>query len=118
MSECFDRYKEGWLKGDPDMVLGACAEDFVYDDPIDGRFTIAEMRAYLQSVPEGAVKVTEVVSEEHDGLETVWCWWAMGDQEGAALAKVGRHGVHWQKVTYYAPAAPLGAQPEQAGTTI
>jgi hypothetical protein len=102
MSEHFDRYKEGWIKGDLEMILSACAEDFVYDDPIDGRFTKAEFPAYFESLPEGVLEVTDVVAEEIGGLETVWCWWASESQEGAALAKVGRDGVHWQKVTYYA----------------
>lgn len=110
MSEHFDRYMEGWVKGDVEMVLSACAEDFVFDDPIDGRFTKADIGAYLESLPEGALEVTEVVSEEIGSLETAWCWYslkapagsAVMSQEGAAVAKVGRDGVHSQKVTYYA----------------
>lgn len=102
MSEHFDRYIEGWIKGDLEMVLSACADDFVFDDPIDGRMTKAEFPAYFETQSEGVLKVTDVVVEEIGGLEKAWCWWAWRDQEGAALAKVGRDGVHSQKVTYYA----------------
>jgi len=110
MSEHFDRYMEGWATGDVEMLLSACAEDFVLDDAIDGRFTKAELPAYFESLGDGVVKITDVVAEEVGGLETAWCWWslevptgtALVSQEGAALAKVGSDGVHWQKVTYYA----------------
>jgi len=110
MSEHFDRFLEGWTKGDVEMLLSACAEDFVFDDAIDGRFTKAEFPAYFDSLSEGVLKITDVVTEEIGGLETAWCWWSLEaptgatlvSQEGAALAKVGRDGVHWQKVTYYA----------------
>jgi hypothetical protein len=110
MSEQFDRYMEGWVKGDVKMVLSACADDFVFDDPIDGRFTKADVGVYLESLPEGALEVTDVVTEEAGGVETAWCWYnleaptgsAVVSQEGAAVAKVGRDGVHSQRVTYYA----------------
>jgi len=110
MSEHFDRYMEGWTKGDVEMLLSACAEDFVFDDAIDGRFAKADFPAYFESQSEGVLKITDVVTAEIGGLETAWCWWSLEaptgatvvSQEGAALARVGRDGVHWQKVTYYA----------------
>ena len=66
--------------------------------------------AYFETLGEGVLKITDVVTEETGDLETAWCWWRLEaptgatlvSQEGAALAKVGRDGVHWQKVTYYA----------------
>ncbi len=110
MSEHFDRFMEGWTKGDVEMLLSACADDFVFDDAIDGRFTKADFPAYFDSLSEGVLKITDVVTEEIEGLETAWCWWsleaptgaALVSQEGVALAKVGRDGVHSQKVTYWA----------------
>jgi hypothetical protein len=109
MSELLDRYMEGWTKGDAEMLLGACAEDYVYDDPIDGRFTKADIGAYLESLPEGSLEFADVVSGEIGGLETAWCWYrlnaptgsAVVSQEGAAVTKVGPDGVHSSKVTYY-----------------
>jgi hypothetical protein len=113
MSEHFERFKEGWIKGDPEMVLSACADDYVYDDPLYGRFTKADFGAYLESLPKDALaafEFTEMVSEEIGGLEKTWFWYsfkapagaALVSQEGAALFKVGRDGVHSTKVTYYA----------------
>lgn len=101
MSELWDRYRDGWLEGDPEVLLSACAEDFLYDDPIDGRFTKAEIGDYAKSVP-GAIEWTMEVAREVGGVETVWGWWRTQDQQGAALAEVGPDGVHWQKATYYA----------------
>jgi len=47
MSTFLDMYLEGFRKGDAEMILRALADDFVYDDPVDGRFTKAEFAAYL-----------------------------------------------------------------------
>ena len=47
MSEHLDMYLEGFRKGDAEMILRALADDFVYDDPVGGRFTKAEFAAYL-----------------------------------------------------------------------
>jgi hypothetical protein len=54
MSAHFDRYMEGWAKGDVEMLLSACAEDFVFDDAIDGRFTKDEFPAYFESWPRAS----------------------------------------------------------------
>ena len=109
-SKHFDRYMEGWVKGDAEMILSSCAEDFVFDDAIDGRFTKAEFPAYYESLSDGVLEITDVVAEESGGLETAWCWYslkpqpgsALASQEGAAVAKVGPDGVRSQKVTHYA----------------
>ena len=37
-----EEYLQGWMTDDLDMVQDACAEDFVYDDPYDGRITKAQ----------------------------------------------------------------------------
>ncbi len=37
-----DKYIRGWMTGDLDMIQDACAEDFVYDDALDGRVTKAK----------------------------------------------------------------------------
>ena len=110
MSEHFDRYMEGWTKGDIELLLSACAEDFVLDDAIDGRFTKVELPAYFETLGEGVLKITDVVTEETGDLETAWCWWSPrgADRRRPGVAgrrrpgQVGRDGVHWQKVTYYA----------------
>jgi hypothetical protein len=110
MSELFDRYVEGWVKGDVEMLVSACADDYVYDDPIDGRYTRADIGEYLGSLPAGSLKITEVVSKESDGPGTAWLWFNLKaapasdvvSQEGAAFNRVGPDGVHLTRVTHYA----------------
>jgi hypothetical protein len=53
MSEHLEMYLEGFRKGDAEMILRALADDFVYDDPVDGRFTKAEFAAYLGELLAG-----------------------------------------------------------------
>ena len=70
MSEHLDRYLQGWVKGDVEMIASACAEDFVMDDPLYGRFTKAEYRAYFEGQNEERAEFSEIVTEETGGLET------------------------------------------------
>jgi len=107
MSEHLDRYREGWVKGDLEMIVSACAEDFVLDDPVFGRFTKAEYRAYFEAQPEVVPEFTEIVTGEIGGLEAQWGWYKQASLEGAFLNKAGPEGVHSTKITYYAP-APQG----------
>ena len=107
MSEHLDRYREGWIKGDLEMIVGACAEDFVMDDPVFGRFTKAGYRTYFEAQPEIVPEFTEIVTGEVGGLEAQWGWYKQGSLEGAFLNKAGPDGVHSTKITYYAP-APQG----------
>jgi hypothetical protein len=50
VKEHLDAYKEGWRRGDAEMIMAALADDFVYDDPLDGRFTKAEFAVYLEKL--------------------------------------------------------------------
>jgi hypothetical protein len=109
MSEQFDRYMEGWLKGDAEMILSACAEDFVYDDPEDGRMTKAQFAEYWATGPEGENSWSDAVMQEADGVETGWCWFhwmpegesAEAEQQGAAMVKADADGVHLHRLAYY-----------------
>jgi hypothetical protein len=115
MRSHLNAFLEGWRKGDAGLILGAVADDFIYDDPIDGRFTKAEFAAYLEdlfglrdgtpgaSTDEDFETITDLtVVEEEDGSETAWGWWkATTGEEGAGLVKVGPDGVHSEKVAYY-----------------
>ena len=40
----------GWRAGDAEMILHSVADDFVYDDPVDGRFGKAEFAVYLDKM--------------------------------------------------------------------
>ncbi len=111
MSEHLDRWLEGWRRGDAQMILGAVADDFIYDDPIDGRFGKAEFADYLAELfppeagpptgAEGFETISDVVVEEKDGEETAWCWWKVPPFEGAGLIKARRDGVYLEKLAYY-----------------
>jgi hypothetical protein len=102
MSECLDNYLDGWRKGDPDMIVNACAGDFVLDDPIEGRFPKADFGKYWDVQPEGAVEFSDVVTEETEGSVTQWGWWTQAGQTGSFMNKADEDGVHLTRVTYYA----------------
>ena len=103
-----EKFMEGWFTDDLDMVLGACADDFVYDDAMDGRFTKAEFADYWRGLPDGDGDHSDAVVQEVDGEETGWIAWAWKPegaadwtQEGTALTKAGPDGVHSMRVAYY-----------------
>ena len=118
MSEHLDMYLEGFRKGDAEMILRALADDFVYDDPADGRFTKAEFAVYLGELLGGAEgssgaaadaefeTISDVVREEKDGEETAWGWFKTRTEEGAGLIKAGPDGVRLEKLAYYRHAEP------------
>ena len=113
MSEHLDAYKEGWRRGDAEMILRAVADDFIYDDPIDGRFAKAEFGTYLKelfaghetgsgaSPDEVFESHSEEVTQEKDGEETAWVWFKTATEEGAALKKAGPDGVRLERLAYY-----------------
>lgn len=109
MGRHVDLWLEGWRKGDVEMVMSAVTEDFVHDDPIDGRFTRTEFAAYLETLfatqctPEGFETITDVVTFEEGGVETTWGWWKTlaAPLEGAGLVKARPDGVYLEKVSYY-----------------
>jgi hypothetical protein len=106
-------FLEGWRTGDAKMILQSVADDFVYDDPIDGRFQKDEFGAYLEELlgsdearsraAEGAnfEDISEIVMQEKDGELAAWGWWKTESEEGAGLVKVGLHGVRLERAAYY-----------------
>ena len=111
MGKHVEMWLEGWRRGDAQMILAATADDFVYDDPIDGRFSRAEFADYLAelfpsaagplSSSEGFETTSDVVVQERDGEETAWGWWKAPPFEGAGLIKARPDGVYLEKVAYY-----------------
>jgi hypothetical protein len=108
MGGFIEKYYRGWLTGDLDMIQDACAEDFVYDDPRDGRLTKAQFPEYWATL-SGEGTWSEVVVQEAGGVETGWCWWTwtlegetleQGTQ-GASLMKADADGVHLARLAYY-----------------
>lgn len=107
-------FLEGWRTGDAEKILRSIADDFVYDDPVDGRMEGAAFAAYIQELfgtagspaddagGPGFEDITDIVAQEKDGELTAWGWWKTGSEEGAGLVKVGPQGVRLERTAYYA----------------
>ncbi len=108
-------YAEGWAKGDRDTILKAVSDDFTFDDPNAGRIAKGEFAEYLSAMkeivrslrggnlPDPFMELSEVVTQENEGVLTAWCWWAVPGTEvkGSGLIKVGADGVRSEVITYY-----------------
>jgi hypothetical protein len=112
MGKHTELWLEGWRRGDAQMILSAITDDFVYEDPVDGRFTRPEFEAYLTEIlqtgsPAGGFEaIDDVVTIEKDGEELTWGWWTTltePGQEGAGLVKARPDGVYLERVTYFTP---------------
>lgn len=108
MNEYYERAKKGWMSGDIDLMLGAFADDFVYDDAIDGRITRAQFADYYRGLPDGELVVSDEVEQEAKGETTIWFWWAWKrpggtewTQEGAGLARADANGLRSERIAYY-----------------
>lgn len=114
-SEHLGTYAEGWTKGDAGLILKAVADNYTLDDPNAGAISKNEFANYLEgmkesvtslregTLPEPFMELSEVVTEEKEGVLTAWCWWAVpGTQiKGSGLIKVGPDGVQSEVLTYY-----------------
>jgi len=101
-----EEYLQGWMTDDLDMVQDACAEDFVYDDPYDGRITKAQFPDYWQAMV-GDGDIDDTALEETDGVETGFAWWhwtpegASAEQTGCMFMKADANGLHSARLAYY-----------------
>jgi hypothetical protein len=103
-----EKWLKGWDDGDVDAILSACADDFVYDDPYDGRMDKAEFAEYFHEIPDGEWLDSDFVAQVADGEETHWFWWAWKPKgasewaiEGCSLTKAGPDGVHSSRQAYH-----------------
>ncbi len=108
-------YAEGWTKGDTDTILKAVSEDYTFDDPNAGKIAKSKFAEYLSGMKETVrslrggnlaepfMELSEIVTQENEGVITAWCWWAIPgtDIKGSGLIKVGADGVHSEVITYY-----------------
>ena len=108
-------YAEGWTNGDAETILRAATNDFTFDDPNAGTIPRSQFSGYLSgmketvrslcggSLPEPFMELSEVVTQEAEGVLTAWCWWAVPGTEikGSGLIKVGPIGVKSEVITYY-----------------
>ena len=108
MSGHYESFKKGWMSEDIDMMLGACADDFVYDDAIDGRIAKAQFADYFRGLPDGELVLSDEVVQEAEGETTAWYWWSWkrpGEtewaQEGSGLTRADADGIHLERIAYY-----------------
>ena len=108
-------YAEGWTKGDAEILLRVVTEDYTFDDPNVGVISKSKLTEYVSglrdavqsilggSIPETFMELSEVVTQESDGVLTAWCWWVVPGTElkGSGLIKVGSDGVRSEVITYY-----------------
>jgi hypothetical protein len=108
VNEHIEKFMKGWNTDDLDMLLDACADDFVYDDPYDGRMTKAEFADFYRVLEDGEYLDSDEVSMEEGDQTTHWTWWAWKPKgatewtiEGCSLTKAGPDGVHSSRQAYY-----------------
>ena len=108
-----NQYAEGWTKGDAQIIVGSLADSYQVDDPNAGMITkqaLAEYLAGMWQMVEGIrgktsdplLEITEVVTQEEQGLLTAWVWWAAPDTpiQGSGLIKVGDQGVLSERLCF------------------
>ena len=108
-------YAEGWTTGNAEKIVSSLASNYTLDDPNSGVTSKQDFADYLArmkdmvsslcggSLPEPFMELSEVVTQETDGLLTAWCCWAIPGTslKGAGLIKVGSDGVQSEVLTYY-----------------
>ncbi len=108
-------YAEGWTNGDADKIIGSLLDDYVLDDPNEGKAGKADFASYLVGMKEAVasmrgedysgpfMELTEVTTREDGGVLTAWCWWSIPGTalQGAGLIKVSDSGVQSEKLTFY-----------------
>jgi hypothetical protein len=108
-------YAEGWTKGDVETILKAVSDDYIFDDPNAGKISKSAFAEYVSgmkeivrtlrggNLPDPFMELSEVVTQEEEGVLTAWCWWAVPGTElqGSGLIKVGAEGVYSEIITYY-----------------
>ena len=114
-SEHLGTYAGGWTKGDAGAILKAVTDSFTFDDPNTGVISKNEFANYLAGLKETVstlrggtlsetfMELSEVMTDEKEGVLTAWCWWAIPGTEikGSGLIKIGTEGVRSEVITYY-----------------
>ena len=109
------KYAEGWAKGDADIISSAVAADYTFDDPNFGVVSKDNFTSYLGGlketaaslcggqIPDPFMDLTEVITQEDDGVLTAWCWWSIPGTEikGSGLIKADATGIRSEVITYY-----------------
>lgn len=105
-----DTYVEGWAAADADLILRATAPDYLFDDPLVGRFARASLPRYFALLRErfaraGAIKRRDVafsLSGPIIGTLGLQFWReapAIG-LTGTSEIVVGPHGIVAERIAY------------------
>ena len=100
-------YCEGWSKGDADMIRSAVADDYVWDDPAEGRVSKDGLGSFLPKFKEAIDRVRGVCPstsyltlsdwavDRSQLTTTVWCSFAVPgtDIQGMSQIRVADKGV-------------------------
>ncbi len=100
-------YCEGWSKGDADMIRSAVADDYVWDDPAEGRVSKDGLGSFLPKFKEAIDRVrggcpstsyltfSNWVVDRSQLTTTVWCSFAVPgtDIQGMSQIRVADKGV-------------------------
>ncbi len=108
------QYAEGWTKGDVQIITGSLADSYQMDDPNAGMINkqafagyLAGMREMVEGIrgktSEPLLEITEVVTQEEQGVLTAWVWWAAPGTpiQGSGLIKVSDQGVLSERLCFY-----------------
>ena len=114
-SDYLGKYAEGWSNGNVETVMGSLADAYVMHDPNAGEITKAGFTGYMNGVKNavsaagggtsdgGLMTISEVVTNEEDGVLTAWCWWEVPGTplKGGGLIKATASGVVSETLTYF-----------------
>ena len=108
------QYAEGWTKGDAQIIMGSLADSYQLDDPNAGMIDKQAFEGYLAGMwemvegirgktSEPLLDVTEVVTQEEQGVLTAWLWWVVPSTpiQGSGLIKAGDQGVLSERLCFY-----------------
>ncbi len=115
VADYLGKYAEGWRAGDVDTIVSALANDYVLDDPNAGKITKAGYVDYMGELKEIVtsargftssgpfMKISEVITQEQDGVLTGWCWWEIPGTsiKGSGLIKANASGVISERLAYF-----------------
>ena len=105
-------YIEGWDTLDPEKLVAAVSDDFVFDDPAEAapatKATLVDyMHRWIARTEAlgstGVFEITDRVVQDKDGIRLEWEWWKLNgtDLQGAAIVKTSDDGVMFERITYY-----------------
>ena len=101
-------YAQGWVKGDPEVILQACAPEYQFVDNgnpvLRSRFAtyLTELKSQLGMTSDPFMEISNVVAREIGDLTVACCYWKILGTEiaGTGLIVVESDGVSFEEVSY------------------